>query len=182
MMKYTKTLILKDGRDAIIRNGVGADGPALYDNIIETHLETDYMLSYPDESTFNGEKEAKLLEEKTASDNEIELVVFVDGKVAGSAGISSIGDKYKIKHRADFGIGLLKEYWGLGLGSALMEACIECARKAGYLQIELEAVAENERALALYKKMGFVEFGRNPRGFNSRASGYQELVYMRLEL
>ena len=122
MMKYTKTLILKDGYEAIIRNGVGADGPALYDNIIKTHFETDYMLSYPDESTFNGEKEAKLLEEKTASDNEVELVVFVDGKVAGSAGISSIGDKYKIKHRADFGISLLKEYWGLGLGSALMEA------------------------------------------------------------
>ena len=181
-MKYSKTFLLKDGREAIIRNGVADDGPAVYDNIIETHLETDYMLSYPDECTFNGEKEAKLLEKKTASDNEVELVVFVDGKVAGSAGISSIGDKYKIKHRADFGISLLKEYWGLGLGSALMEACIECARKAGYLQIELEAVAENERALALYKKMGFVEFGRNPRGFNSRASGYQELVYMRLEL
>lgn len=182
MMKYTKTLILKDGRQALIRNGVAADGPAVYDNIIETHLETDYMLSYPDESTFNGETEAKLLEDKTASDKEVELVAFVDGKVAGSAGISSIGDKYKIKHRADFGISLLKEYWGLGLGSALMEACIECARKAGYLQIELEAVAENDRALALYKKMGFVEFGRNPRGFNSRISGYQELVYMRLEL
>lgn len=181
-MKYTKTLILKDGRQALIRNGVAADGPAVYDNIIETHLETDYMLSYPDESTFNGETEAKLLEDKTASDKEVELVAFVDGKVAGSAGISSIGDKYKIKHRADFGISLLKEYWGLGLGSALMEACIECARKAGYLQIELEAVAENDRALALYKKMGFVEFGRNPRGFNSRISGYQELVYMRLEL
>ena len=46
-MKYSRTLLLKDGREAIIRNGVGDDGPAVYDNIIETHLETDYMLSYP---------------------------------------------------------------------------------------------------------------------------------------
>jgi len=36
--------------------------------------------------------------------------------------------------------------------------------------------------VALYKKMGFVEYGRNPRGFNSRVSGYQEVVYMLLEL
>lgn len=32
------------------------------------------------------------------------------------------------------------------------------------------------------EKAGFTEFGRNPRGFRSRLSGYQELVYMRLEL
>ena len=63
-----------------------------------------------------------------------------------------------------------------------MEACIECAKDAGYTQLELNVVAENERAVALYKKMGFVEYGRNPRGFNSRVSGYQEVVYMLLEL
>lgn len=64
-----------------------------------------------------------------------------------------------------------------------MTACIESARAAGYTQLELSAVAENGRALALYEKAGFVEYGRNPRGFRSRLTGqYQELVYMRLEL
>ena len=61
-------------------------------------------------------------------------------------------------------------------------ACIQCARESGYAQLELNVVAENERAVSLYKSVGFEEFGRNPRGFNSRVSGYQELVYMRLEL
>ena len=68
------------------------------------------------------------------------------------------------------------------MGKALMEACIECAKDAGYTQLELNVVAENERAVALYRKMGFVEYGRNPRGFNSRVSGYQEVVYMLLVL
>ena len=107
---------------------------------------------------------------------------MVDGVVAGTAGIEAVGAKYKLKHRAELGIAILKEYWGLGLGKALMEACIECAKEAGYTQLELNAVAENERAVSLYKKMGFVEYGRNPRGFNSRVSGYQEVVYMLLEL
>lgn len=48
--------------------------------------------------------------------------------------------------------------------------------------MELEVVAENRRAIELYKKAGFVEFGRNPKGFKSRLSGYQEVIYMRLEL
>ena len=85
-------------------------------------------------------------------------------------------------HRATFGIGIDQAYWGLGIGRALTEACIECARRAGYAQLELEAVAENRNALALYKSAGFVEYGRNPKGFRSRFSGWQELVLMRLEL
>ena len=71
---------------------------------------------------------------------------------------------------------------GMGLGKALAEACIRCAGDAGYEQLELQVAAENARALSLYRRLGFVEFGRNPRGFKSRMSGYQELVYMRLEL
>ena len=80
------------------------------------------------------------------------------------------------------GIGILKEYWGLGLGKALTKACIQCAKEAGYTQVELNVVAENEAAISLYQSLGFTEFGRNPRGFNSRISGYQELVYMKMEL
>ena len=43
-------------------------------------------------------------------------------------------------------------------------------------------MAENRAALALYESAGFVEYGRNPKGFRSRFSGWQELVLMRLEL
>lgn len=77
---------------------------------------------------------------------------------------------------------MLKEYWGLGIGRAMMEACIKCAKEAGYTQLELSVVAENARAVALYQNVGFTEYGRNPRGFHSRISGFQEVIYMRLVL
>lgn len=181
-MKYNKIINLKNGKEALLRNGEFADGEAVFVNFNETHAETDYLLSYPDENSFDAQQEAEFLKEKTESPNEIEIVAVVDGVVAGTAGIEAVGAKYKLKHRAELGIAILKEYWGLGIGKALMEACIECAKDAGYTQLELNVVAENERAVALYRKMGFVEYGRNPRGFNSRVSGYQEVVYMLLEL
>ena len=181
-MKYNKIITLKNGKEALLRNGDFADGEAVFVNFNETHAETDYLLSYPDENSFNAQQEAEFLKNKTESPNEIEIVALVDGAVAGTAGIEAVGAKYKIKHRAELGIAILKEYWGFGIGKALMEACIECAKDAGYTQLELNVVAENDRAVALYKKMGFVEYGRNPRGFNSRVSGYQEVVYMLLEL
>ena len=110
------------------------------------------------------------------------MIALMDGKIVGTAGIDAVGAFYKLRHRAEFGVNILKEYWGLGVGRALMEACIQCAREAGYAQLELSVVAENTRAIALYQKAGFVEFGRNPRGFRSRTAGFQEIVFMRLEL
>jgi len=100
----------------------------------------------------------------------------------GTAGIGAIGAKYKVRHRAEFGISVAKEFWGLGIGQALTTACIACARAAGYIQLELNVVAENTRAISMYEKNGFVEYGRNPKGFHSRMAGFQEVVYMRLEL
>lgn len=93
-----------------------------------------------------------------------------------------VGGRRKVAHRARFGISILKEYWGMGIGRVLMDACIDCAPRACYAQLELEVVADNERALSLYRRTGFEEYGRNPRGYRSAAAGYQELVHMRLEL
>ncbi len=63
-----------------------------------------------------------------------------------------------------------------------MTSCIECAKAAGYSQLELNVITENVRALSMYEKAGFVEYGRNPKGFHSHMTGFQEVIYMRLEL
>ena len=181
-MKFYQKIIMKNGKEALIKNGDASDGLAVYEVFNTTHEETDYLLSYPDENSFDAEQEAQFLAEKTGSQNETELVAVVDGKIVGTAGIEAVGKKYKVMHRAEFGISILKEYWGLGLGKALTRACIQCAKEAGYDQLELNVVAENRRAVSLYRSFGFEEFGRNPRGFKSKLSGYQELIYMLLKL
>ena len=181
-MEYRKTITLKDGRECLLRHGTEQDGQALLDTFLLTHEQTDWLLSYPDEKTLTVRQEAEFLREKAESPDEIEILAVLDGKVIGSAGFGSVGRKEKVKHRAEFGISVEKSFWGLGIGRELTRACIDCARAAGYAQLELEVVADNERAVALYESEGFVEYGRNPRGFRSRLTGWQELVLMRLEL
>ena len=145
-------------------------------------LLQDYLLSYPEENSFTAEREAQFLKEKTESADEIEILAEVDGRVVGTAGIERVGAKEKVRHRASFGISVDQAWWGLGIGRALTEACIECARETGYAQLELDVVADNKRAIMLYQGEGFVEYGRNPKGFRSRITGWQELVLMRLDL
>jgi RimJ/RimL family protein N-acetyltransferase len=181
-MEYVKSVELRDGRKCVLRNGTAEDARAALDSFNLTHVETDYLLTYPDEGGITLEDEAQYLQGRAESDNEIEILAEIDGSIVGSAGVGCVGSKEKLRHRAEFGIGIEKAYWGLGIGRALVGACIECAKAAGYAQLELEVVADNERAVALYRSEGFVEYGRNPRGFRSRKSGWQELVLMRLEL
>ena len=181
-MKYSRLIKLKNGGTALLRSGEASDGSAVLDYFNLTHAETDYLLSYPDENSFDAAQEGDFLERKAVRANEVEIIAIVDGKVAGSAGIDAIGSMYKVRHRAEFGISILKEYWGLGPGRALTQACIKCAKDAGFSQLELTVAAENSRAVALYQSEGFVKYGRNPLGFNSRISGFQEPIHMRLPL
>lgn len=181
-MEYRKTIKLKDGRDCFLRSASEEDAQAVLDLILLTRGQTDYLLSYPDENRMTAEQEALFLKNRAESDNEVMILAEVDGVLAGSTGIGAVGPREKIKHRAEFGICVDRAYWGLGIGRALTLACIECAGAAGYAQLELDVVADNKKALDLYKSVGFVEYGRNPRGFRSRISGWQELVMMRLEL
>ena len=181
-MRYAKTVLLAGGVELLVRNAVALDARALRETTQRTHAETDYLLSYPDEQSVDDEQEARSLEETERSGNEVELIAVIDGRIVGSAGVSAVRSRRKVAHRARFGISILKEYWGMGIGRVLMESCIDCARRAGYAQLELEVVAGNERAVSLYRRAGFEEYGRNPRGYRSAAAGYQEIVHMRLEL
>ena len=181
-MRYAKTVLLAGGQELLVRNASASDARALRDVMQRTHAETDYLLSYPDEQSVDEEQEARSLAETEHSNNEVELVAVVDGKIVGSAGVSAVRSRRKVAHRARFGISILKEYWGMGIGRMLTDASIDCARQAGYTQLELEVVADNERAVSLYRRAGFEEYGRNPRGYRSADAGYQELMHMRLEL
>ena len=50
------------------------------------------------------------------------------------------------------------EYRDRGLGRVLVEAIIEEARKIGYASLRLDTIADRmDRAVALYKSIGFVE-------------------------
>lgn len=181
-MEYREDIVLKDGRRCCLRSGTEADGVAMLACFLKTHGQSDCLLTYPDENRHTAEDEAQYLKKKSESDGEIELLAEVDGQVVGLAGIERVGEPEKLRHRAGFGVCVDRDFWGLGIGRALTRACVACARQAGYAQLELETVADNARALTLYRSEGFAEYGLNPRGFRSRLTGWQPVALMRLEL
>lgn len=181
-MIFEKVVSLKNGKECILRNAEATDAREFLEYFELCHAETDFLTTYPDETEHNLGKISARLSDTKQSERNIEILAYVNGRLVGSAGIHMIQDRDKTRHRAEFGISIVKAYWGLGIGNYLTESCIECAKEAGYLQVELDAVSDNEAALNLYRKYGFIEYGRNPRGFRNRKGNWQELVLMRLEL
>ncbi|MDO4522773.1 MAG: GNAT family N-acetyltransferase [Eubacteriales bacterium] len=181
-MKYEKLIKLKNGKMCNIKNPEICDASEMIRNYNLTHEETDCLACYVDEKNVSVEDEVAFIEAQNSSECNIQLCAYIDQRIVGMAGVSQIKNSIKMGHRASYGIGIEKEYWGLGIGKSLTIACIECAKKAGFLQLELEVVADNKTAISLYKDMGFEEMGRNPMGFRTKDGAWQELISMRLAL
>lgn len=65
------------------------------------------------------------------------------------------------RHRAWLGVGLEAKARGKGGGTSLMHVALDWARaEPGLAWIDLGCFAENVRAIALYRSLGFVENGR----------------------
>jgi len=105
------------------------------------------------------------------------LLVEVDGRIRGNCVITRL--PWKTSHTADVGIALSHEMRGKGIGEALMTRTIELARKRmrGLEMLHLKSFDYNDRAQALYKKMGFVEVGRVPKA-NKEGKEYHDDVLM----
>jgi RimJ/RimL family protein N-acetyltransferase len=70
---------------------------------------------------------------------------------------------------------------GRGAGRALMNALLAWARSdPRFEKVELQVRSTNERAVALYRALGFVEEGRKTRRLKIRPDEYIDDVYMAL--
>lgn len=163
MIVEKKEIILKDGRKAILRSVRDEDIPGMLEYLYISAGETDFILRYPEEcGKYTAEGEKELFDRVNASDNEAMIVCLVDGKVAGNCQIVwKTG--IKTRHRAQVAIALLKEFWNLGIGTAMFTEMIDIARSnPDIIQMELEFIEGNTRARALYEKMGFRITGVKP--------------------
>ena len=139
--------------------------------------ETEFILRTPEECMETPEQEAEFLTRLNASTSGMMIVCEVDGKIAGNCQIG-FKSRLKVRHRASLAIGILQEYWNLGIGTAMFRELIDIARKNGVEQLELEFVEGNERGRALYEKMGFVTVGEKPDAYRLKDGSSRKEISM----
>lgn len=178
-MKFQpRTLTLKDGRTCILCPTYPEYAEQMIEYLKITAEETPFLLRYPDEVNYTVEGERELLRNLLENETSVMMVAIVDGKVAGNCSLNGMGNKRRILHRSSLAIALKKEFWNLGIGTAMMQYLEELARQIGYEQIELEVVDGNDTAKALYEKCGFVETGKHVRALKYDDGIYRDEYIM----
>ncbi|MCL4165570.1 UNVERIFIED_CONTAM: hypothetical protein GTU68_020933 [Idotea baltica] len=105
------------------------------------------------------------------------FVAEVNGEVVGNLGFQYCL-KQRRNHAGYFGMAVKDGYEGMGVGSALMSAMIDLSDNwLNVRRIELTVYTDNERAIGLYKKFGFVIEGE-ARDFAFRQGEYVNAYYM----
>ena len=183
MIFKDKQITLKDGRTAILKTPCVEDAEKMLHYIKKSCGETDFLARYPEEwDGMTMESEERWIKNIRSSPNTIGVACYIDGKIAGNCEISFRGGM-KTSHRATVAIAILKEYWNLGIGSAMFAELIAAAEARPETEIvELEFVEGNDRAKALYEKYGFQIVGERPNAFKLKDGHLLKEYFMQKEL
>lgn len=114
----------------------------------------------------------KRLEAQAADDSSLHLVAVAEGEVIASAGIGAHAATLRRRHAGWLGMSVGAGWQGRGVGTLLMGALLDWADNwIGLLRVELTVYTDNTRAIALYRKVGFVHEGTH-RAYALRGGRY----------
>lgn len=162
---------MSEAVELTIREAVPADAAELLKTTRQIGQETEFLVM--DEKGINLPEEllAIQLEDIYESPNNTLFVALLGDKIVGTASLKGASEK-RIAHIAELGISILKDYWGMGLGSILMEELIDWAEATNMIyRIKLTVQEQNTAAIHLYKKFGFEQeavMARGARGDDGR--------------
>jgi ribosomal protein S18 acetylase RimI-like enzyme len=100
---------------------------------------------------------------------------FIDDTLIGVAGFHRY-DGVKTAHKAElWGMYVRAAARKLGVGKRLVEAVVAHAAER-VEQLQLTVISENASAVRLYESLGFVEYGRLPRGLKQNGWYSDEIL------
>jgi RimJ/RimL family protein N-acetyltransferase len=84
------------------------------------------------------------------------LAINDENTIVGQSAITQMyPHREKSSHVYRIGMCVLKDYWGRGIASKMMEELINHAKNIGCIRLELHVRTDNNMAIKLYKKFGF---------------------------
>jgi RimJ/RimL family protein N-acetyltransferase len=137
-----------------VRRADESDAAAIIELRRALLIETSFMLWEPGEFKESVEEEAKRISRLNERDNCLMLLAEEDGHPIGTLTAYG-GEARRMRHRATLAVGVAKEHWGKGVGTAMLEYALRWSREMRLRRIELTVHTTNQRAIEAYKRCGF---------------------------
>jgi RimJ/RimL family protein N-acetyltransferase len=172
----TKTTV--KGLKVTLRSPESGEGEALLATMREVIRNNPHLLTQIEEFTYTAEQENEMIQKYSDHLDQVIIVPEVEGKIVGMFDFRA-GTKKRDAHTGEFGVSLLPQFQGQGIGTFVMETFLDWAKSNPRIEIvRLRVFAANTPAIALYRKLGFVEEGREVRGIKLGPSHYDDVVHM----
>ncbi len=181
-MTVTRTLLRREGRTReglpfVIRPSRDDDAPGLAALIDAVAGEGEYIVAIPGEQE-TLEQSARLV--SIVLEGGLALTLEIDDQVAGNLMVSRRSGRH-YAHVAEIAIIVSNAYRGAGFGRSMLEMAIAWTRQVGIAKLSLQVFTRNDRAIALYRSLGFVDEGV-ARGEVRMPAGDRDLLLMALRL
>ena len=161
-----------------LREAIPSDAKNLIQAISLLNQETPFIVVSPHALTMTVESMASEIDYIYNQANQFILLAFNYDEIIGIATIVS-EEEVSFQHVGELGITIKKEFWGLGLGTVMIEELIAlCDENNLVKRIEINVQKRNTRAIKLYEKTGFITEGIKRCAYLSENHEFIDIVLM----
>lgn len=137
-----------------IRSARAEDAKDLSVLRVQIDAETENLDRETGEAFINALGFERLIETDTMSPRNLFLIASVHEQIVGFSRCEGTYLK-RFSHKVEFGVCVLKNFWGYGIGRTLLEKSISWTDSNDIKKITLNVLETNDRAMKLYKSLGF---------------------------
>lgn len=158
---YYKIITLPSKREIILRVPQLSDAQTLSDYINDL-VNEDTFISSRTQTLKDQEGYIQSMLKKMQEGKEFHIIAIHNERKVGAVDIFNLG--VRKEHAGELQINIHKDFRGEGLGKILLDEITRIAQEKLKLKLLiLTCFSVNQKALALYKKYGFTEYGRLPK-------------------
>jgi putative acetyltransferase len=165
----------QDGRPWTLRAARPTDAAALARLFAEVRAEGRYLVTPA--TAISEPSEAFFIAEMIRSDGNLALVAEADGLVVGNV-LVNVERSVVSSHLGTLSICVARDWRDAGVGSAMVHAALDWARRRGLAKVALGVFPDNARAIAVYEHAGFVREGLRRRQFRNANDVYRDELLM----
>jgi RimJ/RimL family protein N-acetyltransferase len=163
----------RDGRRWTLRQGRPTDGRALARLFAEVRAEGRWLITTP--GAISEPSEAFWIGELIRGAEHLVLVAEADGEVIGNV-LVSVDRGRATEHIGILSICVARVWRDVGVGSELVAGAQAWAAERGLRKVSLGVFPDNDRAIAVYEKLGFVREGLRRMQYRSNDEFRDEVL------